>query len=149
MHASPCLPLSERSLNPTSTPRHTHLSLNICLVFSMMLHFFSSMDTEITNSFYALVPHQINGIINGRSSTIKVHLLIALELVLAISQSTSTQVLIPVRVFVLAILQSTSACTWFDKLDPRPTNQNWQLGLVFSMLICSMTITYIVSFMNS
>ena len=33
----PLLPLSERSLKPTSTPRDTHLSLNFLLVFSVVL----------------------------------------------------------------------------------------------------------------
>ena len=40
-------PLSESSLKPTCTPKHTHLSLDHPLVFSMVLDPLLSLDTEI------------------------------------------------------------------------------------------------------
>ena len=66
----PLLPLSERSLNPTSTPRHIPLSLHIPLIVLRGAQPLSNLDTDIVDCF-GDVAHK-RPIVKGRLGTIKV-----------------------------------------------------------------------------
>ena len=65
---SPMLPLPERSLEPTSTPRHIHISPNLLLALSMVLDlFFLSLDTAIWSTVLMLLHLRVpldKGVIN-------------------------------------------------------------------------------------
>ena len=72
------LSLSERSLNPISTPRHTHLSLNLWL-FSMVLDPFVFLDNDIGRPFWCdFAP--LSHLVKDRLSAIKVQSKLELDI---------------------------------------------------------------------
>ena len=69
--ASPLLLVPDGSLNAIPSPRHTHLSLNISLAFSMVLDPLPSLDGKMFDCFLVLLCFR-NPLLKVRLGTMKI-----------------------------------------------------------------------------